>query len=202
MILGLTGGLGCGKSTASRHFASRGFRCLDSDAMIREYVLAQTNVVEAIRGQFGEATVAPDGSVNRGTLAGIVFNDADSRRWLEDLTHPILFARWRALLAEDAGGRWLFEVPLLFERQLENWFDLIVCVTCSPEQQLARLERRGMSRSLARLRISTQLPVGRKNELSDHVLLNDGSPAFLERQVDHLIGLLEGVSPGRSRAAG
>jgi dephospho-CoA kinase len=82
------------------------------------------------------------------------------------------------------------EVPLLFEKQLENWFDFIACVTCAPEQQLTRLEQRGLARALAAQRISKQLPLVRKIELSDFVLLNDGSAEFLQKQVDLLVAAL------------
>ena len=169
--------------------------------MIREHVLVQPAVVASIRARFGDEVVAPDGSINRGRVAEIVFPDPSERRWLEDLTHPVLFARWRELLQEDRHGNWLIEVPLLFERQLENWFDLIVCVTCSRDQQLARLERRGMTRSLADQRISTQLPLGRKIELSDHVLLNDGSPDFLRKQIERLLENLAGAGEFRTGGA-
>jgi dephospho-CoA kinase len=190
MILGLTGGLGCGKSTAARYFEQRGFRRLDSDAMIREDVMVQPEVIAAVRERFGPETVAPDGTVNRAQLADIIFADEKSRRWLEDLTHPRLFARWRQLLAGHPKDRWVVEVPLLFEKQLENWFDFIACVTCSLPQQLSRLEQRGLSRALAAQRISSQLPLARKIDLSDFVLLNDGSPTFLQNQIDSLVDAL------------
>ena len=78
----------------------------------------------------------------------------------------------------------------LFEKRLENWFDFTVCVACAPEQQLARLEQRGLPRVLAGQRISKQLPLARKIELSDFVLWNEGSPAFLKAQVDRLADAL------------
>lgn len=187
MILGLTGGFGCGKSTAARLFERRGFRYLDSDALVREHVYPRPEVLDALRARHGGDAVLPDGTINRSRLGEIVFGDDAERLWLEELTHPPLFALWRERLAADPGGRWLFEVPLLFEKNLEKWFDFIVCVACSPAQQLARLEQRGMERALAVRRISKQWPLGRKIELSHYVLLNDGAAGFLEAQVDHLI---------------
>jgi len=187
MILGLTGGFGCGKSTAARLIEPHGFRCLDSDALIREHVFAQPDVRSALTERYGESVVAADGSVQRARLGEIVFADDDERQWLEQLTHPRLFLHWRELLDSDPAARWLIEVPLLFEKHLENWFDLIICVACAPEQQLVRLERRGLARALAEQRISKQLPLARKIELSDYVLLNDGSTRFLEKQVNLLV---------------
>ena len=190
MILGLTGGLGCGKSTAARMFEGRGFQRLDSDAMVREYVLALPEVIAALRDRLGVEAVNTDGTVNRAHVAGVVFADDATRAWLEELTHPRLFRRWRELLATDPVGRWIVEVPLLFEKQLENWFDFIACVACSPDQQLSRLEQRGLTRGLAAQRISTQLPLARKIDLSDFVLSNDGTPGFLQGEIDQLIDAL------------
>jgi dephospho-CoA kinase len=82
------------------------------------------------------------------------------------------------------------EVPLLFEKGLENWFDFTVCVACSPDRQLARLEQRGLPRGLAGQRISKQLPLVQKIERSDFVLWNEGSPDFLQAEVDALIEAL------------
>ena len=187
MILGLTGGFGCGKSTAARLFERLGFRYLDSDALVREHVYARPDILTALRARFGPDAILPDGTVNRVRIGEIVFADDTERLWLEDLTHPRLFEIWRERLASDPEGRWLIEVPLLFEKHLENWFDFTICVACSPAQQLARLEQRGMERALAERRISKQLPLGRKTELSHYVLLNDGSAEFLEQQVAHLV---------------
>ena len=89
-------------------------------------------------------------------------------------------------LASAPDACWAVEVPLLYEKGLENWFDFTVCVACAPAQQLARLEQRGLPRALAGERISKQLPLARKIELSDFVLWNEGSPAFLEAQVGRL----------------
>lgn len=194
MIVGITGGVGCGKSTVARAFERRGYRRLDSDRIVREEVLVDPDVVAAIRARFGDSVVdrGADGAavVNRPALAQRVFEADADRVWLEDLTHPRVFAAWRAALASDPSARWAVEVPLLHEKGLENWFDFTVCVACAPAQQLARLEQRGLPRVLAELRISKQLPLARKIELSDFVLWNEGSPAFLEAQVDRLADAL------------
>jgi dephospho-CoA kinase len=186
MIVGITGGLGCGKSTAARALEQRGFRRLDSDRLVRERVLMEPAVVSALRERYGAAILDEAGAVNRGALAERVFADDAERLWLEELTHPGVFAGWRAALSAAPAARWAVEVPLLFEKALENWFDFTVCVACAPGQQLTRLEQRGLPRVLAGQRISKQLPLARKIELSDFVLWNEGSPLFLEAQVDRL----------------
>ncbi|MBI5770399.1 MAG: dephospho-CoA kinase [Verrucomicrobia bacterium] len=196
MFVGITGGIGCGKSTAARCFERRGFRRLDSDGLVREQILTAPEVVAAIRSKFGDEVLEAAGGrdaprISRPALGARVFSDDAHRRWLEELTHPRVFGLWRdAFDAAPAGTRWAVEVPLLFEKQLENWFDFTVCVACAPECQLARLEQRGLPRVLAGQRISTQLPLARKVELADHVLWNDGTPEFLEAQVTRLIEVL------------
>lgn len=187
MIIGLTGGIGCGKSTAAGLFAERGWRRLDADQVVRDEVLPRPAMIAAVRERFGDSLVR-DGAIDRAALGERVFADADALRWLEERVHPQVYAYWReTLAASPAGTRWVFEVPLLFEQRLENWFDFIVCVTTSSAQQLARLEKRGMSQTLARQRISKQLPLAQKVELSDYVLLNDGSVEFLRDQIDRLL---------------
>ncbi len=147
-------------------------------------------VVAALRARYGEAVFTPTGEVDRSALGARVFADDAERLWLEELTHPIVYAAWREAFAAAPDAKWAVEVPLLFEKSLENWFDFTVCVACAPEQQLARLEQRGLPRGLAGQRISKQLPLARKIELSDFVLWNEGSPAFLEAEVDRLADLL------------
>ena len=195
MIAGITGGVGCGKSTVARALEARGFRRIDSDQIVRDQVLTNPEVLSALRGRYGESvvevnTATGSQTVNRTGLAERVFNHDAERLWLEELTHPKVFAVWRTAFAADPGARWAVEVPLLFEKGLENWFDFTVCVACAPQQQLARLEQRGLPRALAGQRISKQLPLARKIELSDFVLWNEGSPAFLETQVDRLADAL------------
>jgi dephospho-CoA kinase len=178
--------MGCGKSTVTRALERRGFRRLDSDELVREKVLRDPEVMKALVERFGPGVLDPSGAVDRSALAARVFAAEAELLWLEELTHPAVFALWRAAFAAEPAVRWVVEVPLLFEKRLENWFDFTVCVACSPAQQLARLERRGVPRSLAGQRISKQLPLAQKIELSDFVLWNEGSTEFLEAEIDRL----------------
>lgn len=194
MIAGITGGMGCGKSTVGLGFEARGFRRLDSDRIVREQVLTAPAVMAELAADFGPGILETDPAggqrVCRPRLAELVFADDAARLRLEALTHPRVLQVWREAFAAAPSGRWVVEVPLLFEKALENWFDFTVCVACSPEQQLARLEQRGLSRMLAGRRISKQLPLARKIERSDFVLWNDGSAVFLGQQIDRLADAL------------
>jgi dephospho-CoA kinase len=183
--------MGCGKSTAARFFADHGFRRIDTDALVRTEVLTDPDVVVRIGERFGPGVLAADGAIDRARLGRIVFDDDVARQWLEALLHPLVRARWQAQLLAAPGAAWVVEIPLLFENGLENRFDFVVCVACSPSLQLARLEQRGMARTLAAQRISKQLPLVRKIELSDFVLSNDGTPDFLRQQVSLLVARLD-----------
>ena len=193
MILGLTGGMGCGKTTAAGMLAEHGFASLDSDAIIRTAVLTDPDVIAAVREHFGHDMLTETGEVDRGQLARRVFPDEAALRWLEGLLHPRLFAYWRMAFARDKAKFWVVEVPLLFEKSLQNWFDFTVCIASDPVVQLARLEQRGIPPPLARQRISKQLPLTQKIKLVDFVLLNDGSPDFLRDQVAALVSSLSAL---------
>lgn len=186
MIVGLTGGIGCGKSTVGRMLAVRGYRRLDSDEIVRNRIFTDARVIQELVARFGIGVTKGDGSVDRPALGAKVFSCESDLRWLENIIHPRLYGIWRGEFAAVPNADWLVEVPLLFEKALENWFDFTVCVACSREQQLVRLEQRGLPRGLAGQRISSQLPLEKKIERSDFVLWNEGSPEFLEAAVDRL----------------
>jgi len=184
--------MGCGKSTAAKGFELHGFRRVDADAQIRDLILTAPAVLAQLQERYGESVFTPEGLLDRAALAARVFAEVAERRWLEQLTHPLLFAEWRRLLATQPEADWVFEVPLLFEQSLENWFDFTLCIACSSQLQLVRLEQRGLSRELAGQRISQQLPLARKIELADRVMWNDGSAAFLQVQIDTFVASLPG----------
>src|SRR5579862_7451486 len=98
MILGLTGGMGCGKTTAAQMIERHGFRRIDSDALIRTEVLADAGIAAVVGARLGSQVLAVDGRIVRSRLAEIVFADEAALHWLEELTHPRLFERWRILL--------------------------------------------------------------------------------------------------------
>ena len=187
MQIGITGGIGCGKSTAARFFEAHGFRRIDADEQVKRLLLPRPDVIAAIAEKFGKGVLTEAGQVDRAAIASRVFENEEALRWLENLLHPLLFIEWRRVLTEEPGNQWIFEVPLLFEKRLENWFDFTVCVATSSTFQLTRLAERGMSRALAEQRISKQLPLAQKIEFADFVLSNDGSLSFLQAQVARLV---------------
>lgn len=175
--------MGCGKSTVLRLFAECGFRTVDCDRIVRDELLPRPDIVEAIAAKLGGEVVGAEGKLDRAEVAARVFADDGARVWLENLLHPQVRASWRAALAGGLDSCWVVEVPLLFEKGLENWFDSTVCVATSSALQLSRLQARGVSPDLAAARIAKQLPLPRKIAAADHVIFNDGSLDFLKEQV-------------------
>jgi dephospho-CoA kinase len=186
LIVGLTGGMGCGKSTVAALFAELGFRRLDADQVVRDVLLPGAEVTAAVRAKFGAGVLDGAGRIDRGKLGEVVFADDAALAWLEQLLHPRLQAHWESIYATAQGQKFMVEVPLLFEKQLQNRFDFTVCVTTSSALQLRRLEQRGVPPGIARQRLAKQLPLARKCELADFVLLNDGTLEFLREQVSEL----------------
>ena len=191
--------MGGGKSTAARFFVDEGFLLLDADRIVREELLTLPLVIKQIAARFPTA-VSAQNEVLRPILAGFVFANKGDLLWLEGLLHPLIYEKWRDAFASAPQADWVVEAPLLFEQNLENWFDFTACVATSSANQLARLIERGITQSLAEQRISTQLPLVQKIEKADFILSNDGTPEALRLQVKHLVERLhrtkfQGISP-------
>jgi dephospho-CoA kinase len=186
MVIGLTGGLGCGKSTATAAFAARGFATADADRIVRENVLTDAAVLALAKERWGDGVIAREGGLDRAVVAGIVFTAEAERRWWEGVIHPRVRAIWRGRVAAAPQADWVVEVPLLFEAGLEKGFDFIVCVGANAPIQLARVTARGMSQAQAGLRIASQYPLEKKLKSSHAILWNDGDQTFLDAQVDRL----------------
>lgn len=192
MLIALTGGIGCGKSSAARFFEARGFAVRDADRIVREVVLPASDVISAAVGRWGPEVLNGKGELDRAKIAAIIFGEAGERRWLEQLVHPRVTAVWQAEVAAAPERRWLVEVPLLYEAGLEKGFDFVITVGATERVQIARLIARGMSQAQAGQRIASQLPLAIKLQSAHAVLWNDGTPAFLEAQVDALARRFDG----------
>lgn len=197
MLIGLTGGIGCGKSAAAADFAALGFNVQDTDRIVKEEVLTDPAVVEAAAARWGHSVLAKSEtggfaeyvsppSLDRARIAGLVFRDAEERLWWESVVHPRVGALWRGRVAALPEAEWVIEIPLLYEARLEKGFDFIVCVGANPSTQLARAVARGMTQAQAGLRIASQLPLATKLYSAHAVLWNDGSREFLRAQVETL----------------
>ena len=193
LIVGLTGGMGTGKSTVARLLAkNRGVAVIDADQLAHEVLkpgkLGHRDVVR----RFGKGILNPDQSVHHKKLATIVFSDDDARRDLEAIVHPRVLRdiKHKMYRMQRNTDKRLFaivlDVPLLFETGSEKLADVVVVVTASPEVTLARLRERGVSEEDAARRIAAQMDVSAKAALADVVFDNSGDLEQTRRQVSEL----------------
>lgn len=200
MLIGLTGGIGCGKSSAAVYFAALGFRVQDTDRIVREEVLPSGEVVALAVDRWGSsvsaggATGGAIGRLDRARIAEIVFSDPAERLWWEGVVHPRVGTLWRGRVAAEPEAEWVIEVPLLFEARLEKGFDFVVCVGANPSVQLARAVARGMTHAQAGQRIASQFPLATKLKSAHAVLWNDGSRDFLRAQIEILAAQIRGAA--------
>ncbi|WCK55523.1 dephospho-CoA kinase [Aneurinibacillus sp. Ricciae_BoGa-3] len=197
MIIGLTGGIACGKSTVSRLLAEREARIIDADIIAREVVRPGEPAWSLIVDRFGQNILLENQQLDRIKLGSIVFSDEAARLDLNAIIHPAVRKRMKELTeaAEQEGVPLIvLDIPLLFESKLEYMVEKVVVVHCTPEQQLERLmERNGFSREEALRRIASQMPVEEKKSRADYCIDNSGTLFDTELQVDELVERL--VSP-------
>jgi dephospho-CoA kinase len=189
--VGLTGGIGAGKSEVTRRFAARGATIIDADALAREVVEVGTPGLAAVVAEFGEAMLAADGSLDREKLAGVVFNDDDARLRLNGIVHPLVAERVMALMADgnsaNPDGVMINDVPLIVESGVAERYEVIVVVDAPTDTQLDRLTRlRGMSEADAKARMAKQASREERRAIADYVVDNDGDLDSLEAQVEHV----------------
>lgn len=192
--VGLTGGVGSGKSTVAAMLAARGALVIDADALAREVVAPGSEGLAALVDAFGPGILADDGSLDRPALAEVAFTDERARERLNGITHPRIAARTAELMASAAPGQIVVhDVPLLVELALMPAYDLVVVVDADDATRLRRLEGRGMSRDEARRRMAAQATRDSRLAAADIVLSNQGDLAGLEQQVDllwaHLVSI-------------
>ncbi|SDG59165.1 dephospho-CoA kinase [Klenkia brasiliensis] len=183
--IGLTGGIGSGKSTVSALLVERGAVLVDADVLAREVVAPGTPGLAAVVDAFGEGVLAPDGSLDRPALAAVVFADPAQRARLDAVVHPLVRARAAELVAAAPPDAVVVQdVPLLVETGQAGSYDLVVVVQASLPVRLARLVQRGMTEDDARARIAGQATDEQRAAVADVLLHNDGSRAELAAQVE------------------
>ena len=186
MKVGLSGGIGCGKSTVLGFFREAGWRTVDSDAVVRELLATDAEVQAQLRSRWGEAVFA-DGAVDRGAVAKRVFGHEGDLKWLEELLHPLVRESWLASIDQAPDVNWLVEIPLLFEKRLETRFDLTVCVFSPPDVVADRMVVRAYTEAQIEQRRKQQMPLEEKIERADYLISNAGSLEFLKQQTTRLI---------------
>jgi dephospho-CoA kinase len=209
-VLGLTGGVGMGKSTAATLLSERGVIIVDTDILARQLVEPGQPALEEIRHAFGADVIAPDGSLRRDQLARRVFSDPLARKTLEDILHPRIRKLWQSQLTEWRAGAgrvahaasdlarrttqvsgtrfFCVVIPLLFETHAEKEVDATLCLACSSATQHQRLSSRGWNAEQITQRIKSQLPTEEKMARANYVIWNEGELDVLAAQLDRVLG--------------
>jgi len=189
LLVGLTGGIGSGKSTVARMLEKRGAVVFDADVLAREVVEPGTPGHTAVLERFGANVLAPGGELDREALGSIVFADPAARRDLEAIVHPEVRRRFAegTEVYRDTERVVIFSAPLLVETGMHSAFEVLVVVSASNATQIDRLMRdRGMSEEAVRSRIAAQATPDARAEVADVLVDNEGTLEELEQQVDRL----------------
>jgi dephospho-CoA kinase len=190
-VIGLTGGIASGKSSVAAIMAEEGIPVIDADLLAREAVLPGSVALQQIAATFGSAVIAPDGTLDRGALAGFVFSDESARRKLESILHPAIksLAEQRLQELRDCGAPVaVYMAALLIEAAVTDRVDEVWVVYADRETQLDRLqERDAMSRTEAEQRLAAQMPMDEKKGCGKVVIDNCGSMAELQERVRRVL---------------
>jgi len=182
--IGLTGGIGSGKSTVAVMLAERGALIVDADRIAREVVEPGTPGLAAVVAEFGDAVRRPEGALDRPALAAVVFGDPAARARLDAVVHPLVRARAAELAAAAPPDAVLVhDIPLLVETGQAGSYDLVLVVQTEERTRVARLVARGLSAVDALARIASQATDEQRRAVADVVLHNDGDRAALAAQV-------------------
>ncbi|MEN6635951.1 MAG: dephospho-CoA kinase [Clostridiaceae bacterium] len=198
--IGLTGGIGSGKTTAAKRFAALGACVYHADEISRHALDPCSDCYVRVIATFGMEIVRNDGTIDRRRLGEIVFADESKRRALNDIIHPYvineLFSSAERDLANDLSGIAVFEVPLLFESGMDAQMDANIVVTCDDEARIQRvMERDQLPREQVLSRIRAQMPEEEKRKRADYILENNGTHESLLHQVDALYAALKVKEP-------
>lgn len=188
--VGITGGIGAGKTASAKFLRRLGFPLLDTDEVARDLVVPDSDGLRAIVGAFGPRVLQTDGTLDRRSLAAHVFEDSKARLQLEAILHPRIHAVWSSWLlhpVQTSSPMAFVVIPLLFEKAYEADFDSTVAVGCTVATQRCRLLVRGWNEDELSARLRAQLPMEEKLRRATHVVWNEGDLPCLEAQWRSLI---------------
>ncbi len=184
MKVGLTGGIGAGKSTVADIFSKLGAVVIRSDELARQVIEPNTPGFQKVLSRFGNQILQENGSIDRQKLAQIVFNDQNSLKDLEEIIHPLVRNKTNELIESQTQETIVVnEVPLLLEKKMEKMFDFLVVVISSEKNRINRLQKRGISEPEAKKRMSLQVSDEARKSSADFLITNDGSIDQLEADV-------------------
>jgi len=195
LVIGLTGGIGCGKSEVRKRLQKAGVRVIDADTLAKEIAEKNPAVVSTLKKEFGPDIYDADGKLQRKQLAAIVFNDPNKLAALNAIIHPrVIGTVEREIDAlRDRGEKMVVvEAALHYEVNWNEAMDVMVVVSAPMEQRIPRvMQRDGVDETAVHRRIATQLPIEEKAKRADFVIENDGDLAALDKKVDHLLARLQ-----------
>lgn len=185
--IGITGGIGSGKSLVCEFLMEQGYSVISADKVVRSLSEPQGECYREILEKFGPEILDKQNHIDRKKLGAIVFNDINKLHELEKILHPEVKKRVseiKSILTAQGKKLAFYEVPLLFEKKMQDQFDLILTVVASEHQQILRLKKRdGLSEQEAKIRIKAQLPMSEKIRESHFIIENSGTKEFLQKQV-------------------
>lgn len=184
-FVGLTGGIGSGKSTVASLFAELGVPVIDTDAISHQLTQTSGAAIHSIRKLFGDAFIDTTGALDRSKMRELVFSDSAAKQALEKILHPLILAEAKAQAESSPAPYILLVIPLLFEtNNYQDWLHHTVTVDCTEETQIHRATKRnGLSKQLVLAIMAQQLSRTRRLELADDVIKNDGAIGDLHQQV-------------------
>lgn len=187
MLIGLTGGIGSGKTLASNYFAALGVTVVDADVVAREVVAPGTPGLKQIVSRHGESILTADGALDRGKLRGIILNDEQEKEWLDQCLHPLIRLAMAKEIQSATGPYTIVVVPLLAENHRQYDFDRIIVIDCDEEMQIARASERDNT-SLEKIKGMMAYQASRKERLAiaDDVIENNGSLEEMQEKVESL----------------
>ncbi|WP_235357391.1 dephospho-CoA kinase [Arsukibacterium sp. MJ3] len=187
-IVGLTGGIGCGKSTVAELFNSLGVPAVDADIVAREVVAKGSPLLAKIAAHFGQSVLTSDKTLNRAALRQLIFSDINAKKWLDSVMHPAIRAAMLAQLhALPAAPYVLLIAPLLLENKLNSVVNRVVVVDITEQNQLLRtLSRDGVSEQQIQAIINSQISRPERLALADDIIDNNGAAPLLKQQVQQL----------------
>lgn len=199
--IGLTGGIGSGKSSAARLFAELGAGVVDTDEISHELTRAGGAAIAAIRQAFGTEFITPEGALDRSRMRERVFHDAAARAQLESILHPLIGTEARRRIATPSAPYVLIVVPLLLETgAYRDLVKRVLVVDCSEAQQIARtMQRSGLAESQVRAIMAAQIPRAQRLAQADDVISNDTDAAALRAQVRQLDRRYRDLATARRR---
>ena len=183
VVVGITGGIACGKSTVCKKFADLGWEVVSTDSLVHQLLQDDQEVINQIINRWGLKMKNTRGSIDKVQLADVIFKSSLDRTWLEGLLHPKVRERWMSSIQLSSHRNFVVEVPLLFENDIDALFTKTISVYASPSIQFTRLQKRGFSEAEINSRINAQMSVEEKSNRAQFVILGDGSLGFLETQI-------------------